>query len=113
MWAIKNRRNRKINVKFSFDNAAVERKGYTLEDVRQTIKSLFAAYGLPCVSDGDVLAFKDKDHGDDFATMWDIILSLLRSDWFLDCAASCVWEDENGVEDVLSQARETRRSVWQ
>lgn len=51
-----------MNVKFSFDNAAVERKGYTLEDVRQTIKSLFIAYGLPCVSDGDALAFKDKDH---------------------------------------------------
>jgi len=35
--------------------------------------------------------------------MWDIILSLLRSDWFLDCAASCVWQDEDGEEDILSQ----------
>ena len=32
------------------------------------------------------------------------ILSLLRADWFLDCAASCVWQDENGEEDVLAQA---------
>ena len=102
-----------MNVKFSFDNAAVERKGYTLEDMRQTIKSLFTAYSLPYVSDGDALAFKDKDHGDDFATMWDIILSLLRSEWFMDCAASCVWEDENGVEDVLSQVRKTRGSMQQ
>lgn len=102
-----------MNVKFSFDNAAVERKGYTLEDVRQTIKSLFAAYGLPCVSDGDVLAFKDKDHGDDFATMWDIILSLLRSEWFMDCAASCVWQDEDGEEDVLAQAEKMRDVVRQ
>ena len=47
MGAIKNRRNRKVNVKFSFDNAAVERRGYGLEAVRQTIKSLFAAYDLP------------------------------------------------------------------
>ena len=102
-----------MNVKFSFDNAAVERKGYTMKAVRQTIKRLFAAYGLPCVSDGDALAFKDKDHGDDFATMWDIILSLLHSDWFLDCAASCVWQDEDDEEDVLFQTRETRGSVRQ
>lgn len=102
-----------MNVKFSFDKTAVERRGCGREAVRQTVKSLFAAHGFPCISDDGVLAFEDKGHGDDFAIMWDIILSLLRSDWFLDCAASCVWEDENGVEDVLSQARETRRSVRQ
>ena len=27
-----------------------------------------------------------------------------RADWFRECAASCVWEDENGEEDVLAQA---------
>ena len=102
-----------MNVKFSFDRVAVDRRGFTLEDVYRTIKNMFAAHGFPCISDDGVLAFEDKGHGDDFAVMWDIILSLLRSDWFLDCAASCVWEDENGVEDVLSQARETRRSVRQ
>lgn len=42
-----------MNMKFSFDNAAMERRDCTLEAVRQTIKSLFAAHGLPCVSDGD------------------------------------------------------------
>ena len=99
-----------MNMKFPFDNAAAERRGYTLKTVRQTIKSLFAAHGLPCVSDGDALAFRDKGHGDDFATMWDIILSLLRSDWFMDCAASCVWLDENGEEDVISQAGKVRAS---
>lgn len=92
-----------MNVKFSFDNAAVERRGYTLEAVRQTIKSLFANHGLPCVSDGDTLAFKDRGHGDDFAIMWDIILSLLHSEWFMTCASSCVWQDEDGEEDVLAQ----------
>ena len=45
----------------------------------------------------------DKGHGDDFAIMWDIILSLLRSDWFMECAASCVWQDEDGEEDILAQ----------
>ena len=90
-----------MNVKLSFNRAAVERRGLTLEAVHQTVKSLFAVHHLPCIPAGGVLAFTDKGHGDDFACMWDIILSLLRADWFMDCAASCVWEDENGEEDIL------------
>ena len=93
-----------MNVKITFDKAAVERRGLVLENVRQTVKSLFAVHDLPCVSDGEVLIFQDKGHGDDFASMWDVILSLLRADWFRDCAASCVWQDESGEEDVLAQA---------
>ncbi|WP_325200519.1 hypothetical protein [Oscillibacter sp.] len=93
-----------MNVKITFDKAAVERRDLVLEDVRQTVQSLFAVHDLPCVSDGEVLAFQDKGHGDDFASMWDVILSLLRADWFRECAASCVWQDENGEEDVLAQA---------
>ena len=93
-----------MNVKFPFDKATVERRGFTLEDVYQTIKSLFAAHNFPYIFEGDALSFSDKDHGDDFAVMWDIILSLLRSDWFVECAASCVWLDEDGKEDILSQA---------
>ncbi len=93
-----------MEVRFFFDKAAAERRSYTLEAVHQTIKSLFATHDLPCVSDGDTLVFKDKGHGDDFAVMWDIILSLLRTNWFMDCAASCVWRDEDGEEDILAQA---------
>lgn len=100
-----------MKVQFSFDQAAVERRGHTLDDVHRTVKKLFAAHGLPCVSDDGVLAFTDKGHGDDFACMWDVILSLLRSDWFMDCAAACVWQDENGEEDLLSQAGKVRGTV--
>lgn len=92
-----------MEVKLSFAKAAVERRSHTLEDMHQTIKSLFAVHGLPCVPDGDTLVFKDNGYGDDFAVMWDIILSLLRSEWFMDCAASCVWQDEDGEEDILAQ----------
>ncbi len=97
-----------MKVTFTFDKAAVERRGRTLEDVHRTIKSLFAVHGLPCTDDGDTLAFEDKGHGDDFAVMWDIIMALLRADWFLECAASCVWQDEDGEEDVLAQAGKVR-----
>lgn len=94
-----------MNVKITFDKAAVQRRGLVLKNVRQTVESLFAVHDLPCVSDdGEVLIIQDKGHGDDFASMWDVILSLLRADWFRDCAASCVWQDENGEEDVLAQA---------
>lgn len=79
-----------MKVKFSFDKTALTQRDYTLEDVHWTIKRLFTARGLPFASDGDTLTFHGRDHGDDFAVMWDIILSLLRSDWFMDCAASCV-----------------------
>ena len=92
-----------MTVEISFDNAAVERRGCRREDVHQTVKYLFAVHDLPCVSEDSVLAFKDKGHGDDFAVMWDIVLALLRADWFLDCAVSCVWQDEDGKEDILSQ----------
>lgn len=102
-----------MKVKFSFDTAGVERRGYGLEAVRQTVKTLFAAHGFPCISDDGVLAFEDKGHGDDFAVMWDIILSLLRSEWFMDCAASCVWQDEDGEEDVLAQTEKMRDVVRQ
>lgn len=102
-----------MRVDFSFDGAAVERWGYTLESVHLAVKSLFAVQNIPCVSTGGVLAFKSKGHRDDFAVMWDIILSLLRSDWFMDCAVSCVWQDEDGEEDVLIQARKVRDSALQ
>ena len=102
-----------MTVKISYDKAIIERRGFILEDVHQTTKSLFAAHDFPCVSERNILSFIDKGHGDDFATMWDIILFLLRSEWFMDCAASCVWENENGMEDVLSQVRKTRGPMQQ
>ena len=102
-----------MNVKFSFDKAIVERRGFMLEAVHQTIESLFAVHDFPCVSEGDDLSFADKGHGDDFAVMWNIILSLLRAEWFVDCAASCVWQDEEGEKDVLIQAGKMRRSARQ
>lgn len=100
-----------MNVQFSFDKAAVERQGHTMDDVHRTIKKLFTTHNLPCVSEGEVLAFQDKSHGDDFACMWDIILSLLRANWFMACATSCVWQDEGGEEDILAQVGKVRGAM--
>ncbi len=100
-----------MNVKISFDKAAVERQSYRLEDAHQIVKNLFTVHIFSCDIEDSVLAFKDKGHGDDFAVMWGIILALLRSDRFLECAVSHVWQDEDGEEDVLSQVRKTQDSV--
>lgn len=97
-----------MKIQFSFVKTAVERHGYKLENVHRTLKNLFAIHDLPCTANGDTLFFEDKGHGDDFAVMWDILLSLLRSSWFMDCAASCVWRDEDGEEDILAQAGKLR-----
>ena len=102
-----------MNVKFSFDKTAIERWGFVLEDVHRTIKSLFATHSLPCVSEGDILSLTDKGHGDDFAVMWNTILSLLRAEWFVDCATSCVWQDEDGEENILTQVGKIRGSARQ
>lgn len=100
-----------MEVRFSFNETAVERRGFTLEAVHQRIKSLFTANDLPCIPGGDVLVFKDRGHDDDFAVIWDIILSLLRADWFMDCAASCIWQDEAGEEDILAQVGKVRNTM--
>lgn len=70
----------------------------------QTVKSLFAVHDFPCLSSGNILAFEDKGHGNDFACMWDVILSLLCSNWFMNCAVSCVPQNEDGEENILAQA---------
>ena len=100
-----------MKVRFTFDKAAVERQGRSLEDIRRMVKMLFAVHDLPCTDDSDSLTFQDKGHGDDFAVMWDNIMSLLRAEWFMACAASCVWKDEDGEEDVLAQAGKVRETV--
>ena len=93
-----------MTVQFTFDKAAVKRQGRTLDDIHRTVKTLFAVHDLPCTDDSDSLTVQDKGHGDDFACMWDVILSLLRAGWFMECATACVWQDEDGEVDVLSRA---------
>ena len=103
-----------MKVEFAFDTMAIEQQGRTLDDVYYTIKKLFEKYGLPCVSDDDILAFEDTGRKNDFANMWLAIVALLKADWFVQWASSCTWYEEDGTqEDVLSQAwkfREQKRA---
>lgn len=99
-----------MKVDFTFDRDTVERQGYTVAAVHQTIKKNFAAKGLRCVEESDMLSFTDSGSESDFSSMWAIIMALLRTDWFPLFASSCTWHDDDGSsEDVLSQAWKVRR----
>lgn len=94
-----------MKVEITFNDTAIKDNGIRKTDIYHTIKNAFAKHDLPCLSDGNVLAFGDKCREDDYAYMWNVIKSLMISDWFLKCAASCNFiDDENTEEDVLSQA---------
>ena len=98
-----------MKVEFVFDQDKVKQRGYTMDTVYDTIKKNFAAKNLRCVSDGEILAFEDNGGANDFSGMWAIIMALLRTDWFVSFATSCVWyEDDGSEEDVLSQAWKVR-----
>ena len=76
-----------------------------LAAVRQTVQKNFAVHGLRCVQIGPVLSCTDCGNADDFANLWTVIMALLRTEWFPILASSCIWQDNNGVqEDLLAQA---------
>lgn len=95
-----------MRVEMTFDPAKVaEIPGdFSMNDVYHTVKKMFAKRGLPCISEGEVLAFGDTGSEHDFARMWNVITALMVSSWFVGCASSCRFFDEDGYEDVLSQA---------
>lgn len=93
-----------MKVTFTFDDVAMAASSIKGADVRHTVKKLFTERGLICIEDGAKLAFEDVGREDDYADMWIVILGLLRSEWFIKAASSCLWEDEDGEEDVLAQA---------
>ena len=99
----------KMQVRFSFDDELIEKKGVKRRDIYYTIKKNFTQKGLKCVSDGEQLVFEDMGHKDDYGNMWAIILALVDCDWFTDCASSCVFVENGKREDVLSQVPEIKR----
>lgn len=89
----------------TFNDYILQKSKNDILDVQYTIKNELSKYDLPCILDDKILSFRDRGREDDFANMWNIITSLMKSNWFLECASSCVFYDDDGtVEDVLSQA---------
>lgn len=96
-----------MKVEIEFDKAKIEALGYTLSDVHYTIKKEYEKYGLPCTSDGEILAFSDLGRKDDYSHLWAVIMRLVKCEWFLEVATACYWcEKGERIEDILTQARE-------
>ena len=96
-----------MKVEYEFDNKMVVKLGYTPERIAATVKRIHAKRHLPCIEDGDVLAFSDTGRKEDYSNLWICISRLINSDWFLRCATALRWFDENDdeeFEDVLAQA---------
>ena len=93
-----------MKVEFTFTKDLVDYKNYDIADIHNTIKKEFAKRGLLCIAEGEVLAFSDTGGKDDFSYMWLVISSLMKSKWFIECASSCMFFDDDGTyEDVLAQ----------
>lgn len=92
-----------LKVTFSFDDSRMKESGIERQDVYYTLKKNFSERGLRCVSENEILAFEDTGRENDYGNMWSIIIGLIKSDWFLKCASSCVFTEDNEEEDVLSQ----------
>lgn len=96
-----------MRVTFTFDEKLVDQDRRSVVNIYDAIKSLFENRKIACVSEGEVLAFEGGAHKDDFANMWVVIRTLIRMDWFMKYATSCIWTSSDGSqEDVLAQAKE-------
>lgn len=101
-----------MRVQMTFDDTTMQSGGYKRQDIEHTVKSAFAKYGLPCRCEQSTLIFEDSGREDDYAYLWKVILSLLRSPWFVACASSCTFiDDDDSEEDVLSQAWKVQRRM--
>ena len=93
-----------MRLEIAFRADALEQWGYSLEYARQVVQRAFERGGLHCTENRSGLTAYGREAGD-FACLWRVIMALLRSDWFPDCAVQCLWYDEDGtVEDLLAQA---------
>ena len=99
-----------MKVEITFCSDALARRGYSVEHAEWTVRRAFGRFGLACTVEAGGLTVHDRGGEDDFANLWRVLMALLRSDWFSDCAAKCVWYDDDGTsEDVLAQAWKLKR----
>lgn len=98
-----------MQIKFSFDDDLMKKKGVKREDIYYTLKKNFEAKGIACVSETDILVFESKGNENDYGNMWAIALALVDCDWFTECASSCVFIENGKSEDILSQVPEMKR----
>ncbi|MBE6995645.1 MAG: hypothetical protein E7429_02775 [Ruminococcaceae bacterium] len=101
-----------MKAEMTFNAVALEAQGYAIEDVYDTIKRAFVKRGLRCTSESEVLSFEGVGSEHDFANMMGLLVGLVQVDWFMDCASSCIFYDDDGVvEDILCSAPNIRKAL--
>ena len=102
-------------MEFMFDKEAVERRGYTMEKVYNHIKERFVEKNLPCIEDGEKLAFRSTGGPNDYGRMLGMMRVYSKAEWFMETASLWMFttNERLGWEDVLAQARDRheRRKV--
>lgn len=100
-----------LQVRFTFSDELLEKNGFKRESVYYTIKENYEKKGIVCISDDDVLAFEDTGKKDDYANIWNTIMSLIAGDWFYKCVSSCDFIENGDVEDVYAQIPKLRKKM--
>ena len=63
-----------LRVDFTFDKKIIEKNGYTMSNIYETIKMEFGKKNISCVAEGEVLSFGAGEKKNDFSDMWTIIM---------------------------------------
>ncbi len=93
----------KLRMEFIFNDEALQRRGYSSEQIHETLKSNYEKNGLLCASDDDILAFEDQGNSWDYGNMWAVTLAILECEWITDSLTSCLYFQNGLAEDLLSQ----------
>lgn len=101
-----------MKIEMTFNDDAIIENGYERNDIYTTLKNAFWEFGIPCSSETETLSFCDTGNENDYAHMWILLIDLLKMDWFIACASSCMFfDDDDTEEDVLSQAWKVRQRM--
>ena len=88
---------------------------YEAESIYECVRQHFYSYNnlreVP-QKKTNVIMFEDSGTEDDFGCLWAVNMELLDEDWFAKYVKLWKWYDEDGEEDILSQAMKRRDGAF-
>lgn len=100
-----------VSVEFSFDEPKMQQMGIKKGDIYYTMKKKFSEKGLVCTADGDPLIFAGTGKNGDEAKLFSIIMPLIYSEWFLECASRCIFYKNSEWCDILANTPRAKEIV--
>lgn len=93
----------RLSVEFSFDDEKLKQKGKSKADLYYALKKNFARQGLVCTADtADMITFSGTGRKEDEGRTWFLLISLINTDWFEDCATRCMFYRRGIKTDILA-----------